>query len=124
MTYAEIESGARTLVQDATAPYRFGAEEVYGYVNQCLRTLFKLRPTAFFSNGRMPTSASFMEPLTVSVVLAAGGGVDVPAPSGDRYLDAAVYYTAAKCLERDDADTLNAGLSASYMAKFSELATM
>ena len=128
MTYAEIEGdqygGVRKLIGDFVEPYRFSPTEMYGYVNSAVRTLFKMRPAAFFVNGRMPATAAAMEPVAPATVAAAFGATTLPAPSGDRYLDAFVYYVGAKCLERDDADTANAALSASYMQKFAELARM
>lgn len=126
MTYAEIEGGAddgvRRMVGDAVAPYRFSALEIYGYVNAGLRNLFKMRPQAFFVNGRMPETAAAMEPATPATVEAASGATALPV--NDRYGEALTYYAAAKCLERDDADTMNTGLAASYMSKFAELARM
>jgi hypothetical protein len=126
MTYAEIvggpNDGVRRLIGDAVSPYRFSSLEIYGYVNSGLQNLFKLRPTAFFVNGRMPTTEAAMLPPTPAVVDAASGAADVPAD--DRYGEALAYYAGAKCLERDDADTMNAALSAAYMQKFAELARM
>lgn len=122
MTYAEVENGVRTLIRDAEEAYRFSPAEVYGYTNAGQRTLFKVRPASFFVNGRMPTTEAAMAPLAVSAVEAASGAVALPGLSGDRYLEAMIYYVAARCLERDDADTNNAALSAAYMQKFADLA--
>lgn len=124
MTYAEIENAARTLLQDDKTPYRFAAVEVYGYVNSCVKTLLSVRPSAFFVSGRFPTSAASMEPIAPETVVASSGAVNLPAPAGDRYLDAFAYYVAAKCLERDDSDTGNAALAATYMQNFSQYAKL
>lgn len=122
MTYAEIETGARKLVQDENAPYRISSADIYGYVNEGVRNLFRIRPAAFFASGRMGTASASMAPLAVATVSAALGALDLPAPGGDRYLDCLVFYTASKCLERDDADTLNLALANDYRGKFAELA--
>lgn len=122
MTYAEIEAGARKLVQDEKVPYRFAAADVYGYVNEGVRSLFRIRPAAFFTNGRMGETEASMAPIAPATVATASGLLDLPAPAGDRYLDCLVFYVASKCLERDDSDTINIALANDYRAKFAELA--
>lgn len=121
MTYADIERGARKLVQDESASARYTMADMYGYVNEAVRTLFKIRPTAFYVNGRMPTALA-MEPATVDAAVAVTGELQVSTLAGDRYLDAFVYFVAGKCLGRDDSDTLNIGLADNYMQKFAEYA--
>lgn len=122
MTYAGIESDVRTLIGDAVQTYRFSAAEVYGYINAGIRTLFKLRPTAFFTDGRFPASAASLEPVAVATVVSASGATEVVAPTGDRYQEALVYYAAYRCMERDNPDTQNSALADSYLQKFTEFA--
>lgn len=120
MTYAEIETDVRTLLQDDKPTYRWPSAEMYGYMPGALRALFALRPTAMFVNGRMPSTLAALEPPTVSAAIAASGVVT--ANVDDRYKQALVYYVAAKCLERDDSDTANITLSSSYMNNFASFA--
>lgn len=120
MTYAEIETGARTLLQDDNTPYRWPASEMYGYMPDAIRTLFSIRPAALFVNGRMPSTLASLEPPTASAAVSASG--NVTANVNDRYQQALVYYVAAKCLERDDSDTANITLSAAYMNNFASFA--
>jgi len=120
MTYAEIETGARTLLQDDQATYRWPAAEMYGYMPEAIRSLFAMRPTALFVNGRMPSSLATLEPPTVAAAISAAGAVT--ANVNDRYMQALVYYVAAKCLERDDSDTANIQLSSAYMNNFASFA--
>ena len=120
MTYADIETGARTLLQDDQQPYRWPASEMYGYMPDAVRSLFSLRPTALFVNGRMPSTLASFEPPTAAAATAASGNVTVYV--NDRYQQALVYYVAAKCLERDDSDTANIQLSSAYMNNFATFA--
>lgn len=124
MTYADIVAEARTLLQDAVEPYRFPSLEMYGYVERGLISLFSVRPSAFFVNGRMPETAAGMEPPTAAAAEAADGAVDVPFDSGSRYRTCLAYFTAAKCLERDNTDTQNTALAAAYMQNFAAFARM
>jgi hypothetical protein len=123
MTYADIESDVRTLLQDTKPTYRFAPVEVYGYIPPAFRALVAVRPSALFVDGHMPTTAAAMEPPTAAAALAASGAVNVPAGSGDRYRLALTYYVASKCLERDDGDTQNLALAATYMQNFASAAT-
>lgn len=120
MTYASIERDARILLQDDKPAYRWPATEMYGYIPEAIRTLFAIRPSALFVNGRMPSTLVAIEPPTASAAIAANG--DVTANVNDRYSQALAYYVAAKCLERDDSDTANAALSTSYMSNFATFA--
>lgn len=120
MTYADIESDVRTLLQDDKPTYHWSAAEMYGHMPEAVRALFSLRPTALFINGRMPTTSAALEPPTASAALAAAG--DVTVYVNDRYRQCLVYYVAAKCLERDDSDTQNLSLAANYMNNFAAMA--
>lgn len=120
MTYAEIEAGARTMLQDDKPTYRWPAAEMYGYMPEAIRTLFSIRPAALFVNGRMPSTLATLEPPTAIAAIAVSGAVT--ANVNDRYMQALVYYVAAKCLERDDSDTANAALASSYMNNFAAFA--
>lgn len=68
----------------------------------------------------MPATAAAMEPPTSAAAVSASGAVT--AAVNDRYRQALVYYVAAKCLERDDSDTQNLTLAASYMNNFAAMA--
>lgn len=116
MTYADIETGARTLLQDDKGTYRWPAAEMYGYMPDAVRSLFAIRPSALFVNGRMPSTLAALEPPTAAAAVTASGAVTVNV--NDRYQQALVYYVAAKCLERDDSDTANQTLSGVYMNNF------
>jgi hypothetical protein len=116
MTYADIETGARTLLQDDQGTYRWPTAEMYGYMPDAIRSLFALRPSALFVKGRMPSTLATLEPPTAADAVAASGAVT--ANVNDRYQQALVYYVAAKCLERDDSDTANISLSSAYMNNF------
>lgn len=120
MTYSEIESSVRTLLQDDKPAYRWSASEMYGYIPEAIRSLFAARPTALFVNGRMPATLTALEPPTQSAANAAFG--EVTANVNDRYKQALVYYVAAKCLERDDSDTANMTLASAYMTNFTSIA--
>lgn len=120
MTYAQIETGVRTLLQDDKPTYRWSAAEMYGYMPDAIRTLFSIRPTALFLNGRMPSTLATLEPPTAAAAVSASGAVT--ANVNDRYQQALVYYVAAKCLERDDSDTANLSLSSAYMNNFASFA--
>lgn len=120
MTYADIESDARTLLQDTKPAYRWSAAEMYGHMPEGVRVLFSLRPAALFVGGRMPATLALLEPPTAAAAEAAGG--DVTVNVNDRYRQALVYYVAAKCLERDDSDTQNLTLAATYMGNFAAMA--
>lgn len=120
MTYADLESDARTLLQDDKPTYHWSAAEMYGHMPEAARVLFSLRPTALFVGGRMPATAALLEPPTATAAIAAGG--DVTLNVNDRYRQALVYYVAAKCLERDDSDTQNLTLAATYMNNFVAMA--
>lgn len=124
MTYSEIEAKARIYAQDDKEPYRLLPVEAYAYANEGITALFKIRPVAFFVNGRMPTTAAALEPVAPATVLAASGATTVVAPVGDRYLEALAYFVAGKFLERDYSDTMNTTVSVGYMQKFTELARM
>jgi hypothetical protein len=120
MTYAEIETGVRTLLQDDQATYRWPASEMYGYMPEAIRSLFAVRPAALFVNGRMPSTLATLEPPTAAAAISASGAVT--ANVNDRYMQALIYYVAAKCLERDDSDTANIQLSSAYMNNFASFA--
>lgn len=120
MTYADIETGARTLLQDDKPTYRWSAAEMYGYMPDAVRTLFSIRPAALFVNGRMPSTLASLEPPTAAAAVAASGAVTLNV--NDRYQQALVFFVAAKCLERDDSDTANTALAASYMNNFASFA--
>ena len=120
MTYADIETGVRTLLQDDKPAYRWASTEMYGYMPEAVRTLFSIRPCALFVNGRMPSTLASLEPPTAAAASAAYG--DVTVNVNDRYKQALVYYVAAKCLERDDSDTANMTLASSYMNNFATFA--
>lgn len=120
MTYADIETGARTLLQDDRPTYRWSAAEMYGYMPDAVRTLFSIRPSALFVNGRMPSTLATLEPPTAAAAVAASGAVTVYV--NDRYQQALVYYVAAKCLERDFSDTANLALASTYMNNFAATA--
>lgn len=120
MTYADIEMGARTMLQDTQATYRWSSAEMYGYMPDAIRTLFAIRPTALFVNGRMPSTLATLEPPTTAAAISASGNVTVNV--NDRYQQALIYYVAAKCLERDDSDTANIALSSTYMNNFASFA--
>ena len=122
MTYADIVSEARTLLQDAVEPYRFPSLEMYGYVERGLISLFSIRPSAFFVDGRMPTAAADMEPPTAAVAEAASGASLAPVSGGSRYRSALAYFVASKCLERDDTDTQNTALASAYTQNFAAFA--
>jgi hypothetical protein len=120
MTYAQIEAGVRTLLQDDQPTYRWPATEMYGYMPEAIRSLFAIRPAALFVNGRMPSTLATLEPPTAVAAIAASGAVT--ANVNDRYMQALIYYVAAKCLERDDSDTANIQLSSVYMNNFASFA--
>lgn len=120
MTYATIETGVRTLLQDDKVAYRWPAAEMYGYMPEAIRALFAIRPAALFVNGRMPSTLALLEPPTAAAAIAASG--NVTANVNDRYTQALVYYVAAKCLERDDSDTANIALAGNYMNNFASFA--
>ena len=120
MTYADIETGARTLLQDDQGTYRWSAAEMYGYMPDAIRSLFALRPASLFVNGRMPSTLATLEPPTAADAVTASGAVT--ANVNDRYQQSLVYYVAAKCLERDDSDTANIALSSAYMNSFASYA--
>lgn len=120
MTYADIETGARTLLQDDKGTFRWSAAEMYGYMPDAIRSLFAIRPAALFVNGRMPSTLAALEPPTAAEAISASGAVT--ANVNDRYQQALTYYVAAKCLERDDSDTANLALSSAYMNSFATYA--
>ena len=120
MTYADIETGVRTLLQDNQGTYRWSAAEMYGYMPDAIRSLFALRPASLFVNGRMPSTLPTLEPPTAADAVTASGAVT--ANVNDRYQQALAYYVAAKCLERDDSDTANISLSSAYMNNFATYA--
>lgn len=120
MTYAQIETGVRTLLQDDKATYRWPAAEMYGYMPEAIRVLFSIRPAALFVNGRMPSTLAALEPPTAAAAISAVG--NVTANVNDRYMQALVYYVASKCLERDDSDTANIALAGTYMNNFATFA--
>lgn len=120
MTYASIEAGVRTLIQDDKATYRWPAAEMYGYMPEAIRALFAIRPAALFVNGRMPSTLAALEPPTAAEAVTVTG--NVTANVNDRYMQALVYYVAAKCLERDDSDTANITLASTYMNNFAAFA--
>ncbi len=124
MTYTDIVSEARALLQDTVITYRYSDTEMYGHVRRAVQSLFAIRPTAFFIDGEMPDTAAALECPTVAEAEAAGGEVTVPVGHGDRYQQALVYFVAAKCLERDSSDTQNSALSATYMQSFAAFAKM
>lgn len=122
MTYSDISSDARRLLQDI-APYRYTDLEVYGYVTDAVVALFAIRPSAFFVDGRLP-SADALEPPTAEEAEAADGNVAVPVSHGNRYRQALMYYVASRCLWRDDSDTQNTALAVTYMQNFASYARM
>lgn len=120
MTYAQIETGVRTLLQDDKVAYRWPAAEMYGYMPEAIRSLFAIRPAALFVNGRMPSTLALLEPPTTAAAISANGAVT--ANVNDRYMQALIYYVASKCLERDDSDTANIALAGNYMNNFATFA--
>ena len=120
MTYAEIETDTRKLLQDQNVPYRWSGAEIYGYISDAILSLFVFRPTALFVNGRMPSTLAALKPPTGNEAVSASGAVT--ANVNDRYQQAIVYFVAAKCLERDNSDTGNITLSSTYMNNFAALA--
>ena len=57
MTPADVIAEVRRLAQDQRAPYRYGDEDLLGYVNQTLKRMANMRPDLFSVIGDLPTVA-------------------------------------------------------------------
>ena len=71
-------------------------------------------------NSEVADTISFASKHEANASFAAAG--DVTVYVNDRYRQCLTYYVAAKCLERDDSDTQNLTLAASYMNNFAAMA--
>jgi len=99
MTYAQIEAKVRTLVNDTEAPYRFSADDIYGFISAAVRHLRNINPAEKYGPDGL---------LDEEVPVPA---VDTEVRFDPRHEEAIVKYAAHKVYELDMTDTVNLQIS-------------
>lgn len=99
MTYGQIEAKVRTLVNDTEQPYRFSADDIYGFILAAVRHLRNINPAEKYGQDGLLDE-------------------EVPAPAAvtevrfdPRHEEAIVKYAAHKVYELDMTDTVNLQIS-------------
>lgn len=99
MTYGQIEAKVRTLVNDTEQPYRFSADDIYGFISSAVRHLRNINPSEKYGPDGLLDE-------------------EVPAPAAatevrfdPRHEEAVVKYAAHKVYELDMTDTVNLQIS-------------
>lgn len=112
MTYAQIEAKVRTLVNDTEQPYRFSADDIYGFISASVRHLRNINPAEKYGPDGLLDEA-------------------VPAPAADtevrfdpRHEEAIVKYAAHKVYELDMTDTVNLQISETLRTRAEALMQM
>ena len=91
-TVQDYVNGARTLLQDGVAPYRYADADIIAELNNAILEAKRVRPDLFFGyRGKNPYP-------TFSAL------TDV-VPFEDVYRPALTYYIVGKCTLRDEEDT-------------------
>lgn len=104
MTFSEIETRVRYLVNDSDEPHRFGQRELWGYAIAALRRLRVVNPSTRYRDGLIDDS----EPVP---------SLDSVIPVWPRHEEAIIDYVAY-CLYRLDAsDTTNATLAENFLGR-------
>lgn len=99
MTYGQIEAKVRTLVNDAETPYRFSADDTYGFISDAVRHLRNINPSEKYGPDGLLDE-------------------EVPAPAAatevrfdPRHEEAVVKYAAHLVYQLDMTDTVNLQIS-------------
>lgn len=99
MTYGDIETKVRTLVNDTMTPYRFEPETIWGFVADAVRHLRNINPSEKYGeDGRIDE--------TIPEQVATN-----PVRFDPRHEEAIVKYAAHKVYELDQTDTVNMQIS-------------
>lgn len=106
MTVSNIENSARSILQDTQSPYRWSSAEMREALQDGVYALNAVRPETRYVNNV----------LCDMVELPAGDTAKIAIHP--RYKEALVFYVVYKCYLNDDADTVNAQLAETYLAKF------
>lgn len=99
MTYGEIETKVRTLVNDTQSPYRFAQSDIFGFVADAVRHLRNINPAEKYGT----------DGLLDEVIPAAAAGTTIR--FDPRHEESVVKYAAHKVYELDMTDTVNLQIS-------------
>ena len=123
MTLGDMEKRVRFIVGDSNEPYRFEAGFVITSLCEGIERLRGLRPESRYFGLRLfnwvRPSALKIEGMTDAETIT----VRAFEPYFDpKWNDAVANFSASRCYEYDQSDTLNTQLAADHMAKFEKLA--
>lgn len=95
MTYGDIESRARDLVNDRQEPYRFSQEALFGFAVDAVRHLRNINPSEKYGpKGLLDEAIPEREP---------NNDIRID----PRHEEAVVLYVAYKAYQQDVTDTVN-----------------
>lgn len=103
MTVAGIISKARVKLLDTNSPYRWSEQELLDGVRMAVRHIRSIRPETRYVGGVLSD-------------FDVGYATD-EIPVDDRFEEALAYYVVYYAYLKDDADTVNAQLAESFLAK-------
>ena len=99
MTYGDIESRARALVNDWQEPYRFSQETLFGFAVDAVRQLRNVNPSEKYGpNGLLDETIPERAP---------GNDIRID----PRHEEAVVLFVGHKAYQQDLSDTVNMQLS-------------
>ena len=116
MTLGELQKDARNLVKDSALPYRWSEPDMLSALVQGVKHLRAVRPEARYNGHCLsvsdyPVTDALDAGYDLNTALAFDVNVD------ERWRMGIIYYGAARCLEFDSADTVNAAMSADFFGK-------
>lgn len=116
MTFGELEAEVRTQIKDSSPSYRWTSPVVLGALVSGVKYLRSIRPESRYSglvlsNPEYPITDPSAPGYNLETAQAFEVGVD------ERWHTGIVYYGAARCLEIDGADTINATMSTDFFTK-------
>lgn len=112
MTYAQIEAKVRTLVNDTEQPFRFSADDIYGFISAAVRHLRNINPSEKYGPDGL---------LDEEVPVPAAG---TEVRFDPRHEEAIVKYAAHKVYELDMTDTVNLQISETLRTRAEALMQM
>ena len=99
MTYGDIETKVRTLVNDTQTPYRFGQSDIFGFIVDAVRHLRNINPSEKYGEDGL-LDETLPDPEQ-----------DTDVRFAPRHEEAIVKYVAHKVYELDMTDTVNMQIS-------------
>lgn len=107
MTYGDIEERVRVLMNDATAPYRFVAREVYRCVLDAVWHLRSVRPETRYVDGVLAAYEPVLDKIDEDT--------EIPLPM--RWGEALARYAAYDLYLANNPDTEDASLAGSHLQR-------